>query len=347
MNKCIDKRQIDEGLTSVEVGLLPNGNKLMARIDKLSFVSSARNPENESKLAECLDQLKGDFDYGIRRPNKAKHHRKVMFIKSRKNKLISLRIEYEPKRNIGFIRMELSPQHIGCKAMNDLFSWLASPERCGVRVYNVLKASWVTRVDFALDLYGYSLNDFYLNLKGTRKGTVFSDENSVTGIRLGSVKSPLCVSNYDKVTPVGEGNTEDNDLTTMDVLAGSYERFTRIELRIKPMARSMMLKDLIFLNNPLKGVSLYNRDLKYDSGLLSDFTTELDKGTIPSALSKLTGSSRAVRKSRKAVLGQMPRYEMKLFNSDKVWSYWRDCLEQMGVLGQPQYWEERNRRRKR
>ena len=179
----VNSEYIDSGITSIKVGETDRGSIKM-RCDKLSFVSSAVVDElNEDRLDVKLGKLESDETMKVRRyqnrarkgQRKLKHYRRVVVISFIGKSKAKLRIDYRPlkRKKRAYVRFELSPQHFGPARLTQMIEWLADTDRLGRRLYKVLSAAWVTRCDIALDLYGYSLSDCYLQLSKAEGASFF------------------------------------------------------------------------------------------------------------------------------------------------------------------------------
>jgi hypothetical protein len=316
------------------------------RVDKLALVSAAESQENEEKLKNSMKQLKGDNLYSAG-PNikGSDHYRHKVAIRSKELPNATLSIEYSPYiKELGYIRLELSPQQFGPKGINQLISWLANKNQIGNRIYRILEEAWVTRVDCAVDLIGHSLNDYILDLDGARTGKTYTSDDDFPGYRLGAARSALCVSNYDKCYVNGKITKPDKDgLISLDAI--DHERFTRIEARIKPDNKNCKLSNLIFLENPLKKLHFYNRDLISDSRLPPPFSSALKQMTVLEAWDYITGDTKERRNARNRIKRVFKQYEIPFIDVDDIWTHWGESIEQLGVLGLPTQWSKKYRQK--
>lgn len=317
------------------------------RIDKLAIVSAATIKENEGRLAESLCCLEGDDVYSVR-PNikGSDRYQKKVNIYPRELPGACLSIEYHPiNKSSGYIRLELSPQNFGPEGITQLISWLADKQRLGNRIYRILYRAYVTRVDCAIDLVGHSLRDYILALKGARKGKLYDSDDCMPGMKLGAVRSSLCIANYDKCYVNGKVPPPDTDgLVTLDAV--DFERFTRIEARIKPDSRTCRLSDLQFMDNPLKRLHFYNRELVSDSRLPEEFALALQKVTVPEAWGYLSGTDKERRNTRARIERVFKEYEVPFVDVEAIWEHWCESVEQLGVLAQPLKWDRKIPRRR-
>lgn len=342
---------IDIGKTSVYAGSTWQGMPVMVRIDKLSFVSHSSNYEHRQKLGQKLDRMRDDSSYGVNWIRGGTCHYKQAFtIRDSANREAYLLIEFEPRRpSIGCVRFELSPQHFDPDEISQLFEWLSHPDRLGKVIYKVLSSSWVTRLDFAVDLYGCRLSDLIIGLQGARSAVTFDNDDDLDGLRLGSVRSKLYAVCYDKFDGSNQCNEAEPVRKTfdMDLLVQKLPRFTRVEVRSRP-GKGFLLSRLSMLDNAaLKKLSFYDPSLVDDQDLPDDFSRALRMHSLPIAMLAISGSRADKERQKRVVKRVLKRYEIQAFDPDEVWDGWLECVDNLGILGQPAYWIEKHRLRRK
>lgn len=362
----IHKRQVEIGLTSIPLGATTLGNIIQGRIDKLSVVSDTNVVENHSKLRKSLFKLKSEGKFRIRKKKDGTDcYKKSVTIRFKDAPKAYLKIDYAPRERLGrdekfgtggkvhkrgFIRMELSPQHFGPERVSELFDWLAHPERLGQRIYNVLERAWITRLDFAIDIYDFWLKEAYFHVKGARIGRVFNNGNDFQGKRIGGFRSKRHVQAYDKLK-VGPGIVlppfDKDGLVDVDLSVVPHRQFLRIEPRWKPAPGHLLkwLTDDQRCPNLIRDLCVLKRELILDWRLPMEFRKAIEKVTIVQALNQLSGSEKEKRSKRRKINRVLADYEWPLFDHEAVWNGWSGCLAKLGILAQPQYWSRKNRER--
>lgn len=342
----IPEKNIDFGKNYIEVSdNVFIGHKATLRIDKLSFTSE---PKDRDLLINKLIKIKSNSKYDVKHYRSsgsiAKLYKKTITICSKKNKKISLTINYKPKfKQVNFIRFELSPQHIRCKQMAKLIDFLAQKRCLGNLIFMLLNRADVTRIDIALDLYGISSSNYYFGLDGATKGKLhLKDEcHGFGGVSLGSYKSTVQIAVYDKVY-IEKGNIND---IKYNLYCHEELKFMRIEARIKPKGSSELMLSNLFMTerilNPFERLCIYPLSIKTQLLKYESFYNLLDKMTIPEALGKIEkgyakDNIRKILKQKKTCL----------FDGNALWKQEKiKCMALLGGIVQPAYWNRKNWRR--
>ncbi|SUC30177.1 Uncharacterised protein [Providencia rettgeri] len=154
--------------------------EMMHRIDKLSIVGDLEIDDTD-ELFDRLNKMKGSRFYSIRRrKTKSKYIKKLyryqVKVKNKYNPKQAFMIYYKPTEmdfkktdkyeGRGAVRFEFSPQHFTVDDINKLVLYLGKKKRLGKYLYKILKSAWVTRIDYALDIYDMRLSDYHIGFKG-------------------------------------------------------------------------------------------------------------------------------------------------------------------------------------
>jgi len=352
----------DKGRTDVMVGLTAKGTPMKKRIDKARAVSDMLNPKAKVRMEKALDALGSSENFVITRDNRKSkgfqdtHYRKKLVCRYRDDLDAYITIQYAPlgwdssqprkKLKRGFFYLETSPQHFGSARMNKMLAWLAKSENLGQDIYKVLAKAWITRVDIALDLYGYSLKDVHVMLEGARQGASKVDEGGFHRLRLGSSSSEFYLACYEKIGGNWHRLPGEKGEASLNLAVADSANFLRIEVRYQPKTTGrgkVPLSTLWYLKNPFDKVQLYSKDLDFDPRM-PDIVREmlLEGKSIPEALKAITGKPKEVRQIRRRIKSWLEEYRIQVFDSASVWSSWMDCVNQLGNLA-----KDRRKTRKR
>lgn len=369
--KKVSKQRVDNLRHSVSMGSTLLGQPMYARVDKLALVSELGADGNET-LFDRLFALKSRFCS----PYRIKSHKAVkgecgdlylnvaeIRVKDKpKGHPAALMIFFKPtskqhggKQGInqrGAIRMELSPQHYSADELTQLILWLGKKGRLGKYLYRVLKKAWITRVDYALDIIGMQLGDFYINLARASSGEIYDSDNGMGGIRIGSPKSTLYVAGYEKVDVSDLSEEERYHSTLVELEYKQCHEFLRLELRFSPEKGELLLGQINKMMNLPSRLTFYCNELREDKRLDPALASLLDKGmSIPQAWRKHVPSSvvngesvsTAKKQAKKRFNRLLVKYEVELFNVEELWDDLPEVIERLGILGKPQYWQYENR----
>jgi hypothetical protein len=221
--------------------------------------------------------------------------------------------------------------------MNKMLAWLAKSENLGKMIYGVLASARITRVDIALDLYGYTLQDFHVMLEGAQKGLSKVDEGGFHRVRLGSSSSEFYLACYEKIGGNWERLPGEKGEASLNLAVADSAKFLRIEVRCQPKTTGrgkVLLSTLWHLMNPWDKVQLYSKDLDFDPRLPDPVRDMLLQGkSIPEAMLAIPGKVKEVRQTRRRIKSWLEEYRLQVFDSDSVWSSWMECVHQLGSLG--------------
>ncbi|EDE7185573.1 hypothetical protein BXO55_02500 [Salmonella enterica subsp. enterica serovar Enteritidis] len=371
--KKVSKQRVDNLRHSVSMGSTSLGQPMYARVDKLSLVSELGADGNEVLFAR-LFALKSRS----RSPYRVEYHKvakdecgglyqsavKIRIRDKPKGYPAVLMIYFKPtskqhggKQGInqrGAIRMELSPQHYSADELTQLLRWLGKKGQLGKYLYRVLKKAWITRVDYALDIVGMQLGDFYISLARASSGEVYDSDNDMEGMRIGSPKSTLYVAGYEKVDVSSLSDEERYQATLVELEYKQYREFLRLELRLSPEKGELPLKQVNEMMNLPSRLAFYSKQLREDKRLDPALASLLDKGmSIPQAWRKHVPSSvvngesvsTAKKQAKKRFNRLLVKYEVELFDAEALWDKLPEVIERLGMFGQPQYWISKNRRK--
>jgi hypothetical protein len=369
--KKVSKQRVDNLRHSVSMGSTSLGHPMYARVDKLALVSELGADGNKALFARLFAlKSRSRSPYSVEYHEAAKDecgnlYQSVVKIRIRdkpKGHSPALMIFFKPtskqhggKQGItqrGAIRMELSPQHYSADELTQLLRWLGKKGRLGKYLYRVLKKAWITRVDYALDIVGMRLCDFYISLARAGTGEVYDSDNGMEGMRIGSSKSTLYVAGYEKVDVSDLSDEERYQATLVELEYKQYREFLRLELRLSPEKGELPLKQVNETMNLPSRLAFYSKQLREDKRLDPALASLLDKGmSIPQAWRKHVPSSvvngesvsTAKKQAKKRFNRLLVKYEVELFDAEALWDKLPEVIELLGVLGKPQYWKYENR----
>ena len=362
----ISKIQLDNLSKSIPASKVNDGYQMKHRFDKLSVVGNIQSNEL-AIFYNRLNQLQSDEHYIVKRGEYKDDGIKDLYsqhvsIRSRHNKKQVFVISYMPTRmdlkktsvykGRGAIRIEVSPQHYSAEDITQLIIYLGKKKRLGKYVYQLLKAAWITRIDYALDIYNMRLSDYHIGFLAARSGERYPNEGELQGQKLGSGESEHHLSCYEKLD-VGE------DLVSLNALPDDelqlnvanwrdirhYRQFLRLEVRYKPRKKKLLLRNLHSLHNLLERVQFYKKPLLAKKGDL-DWEALLSGRTLPELRRFIKDTYPDISKTQLDRLGRrLKSNQVNIFNKDDLWCDLHLLIDKLGILGKPQYWQLKHRQK--
>ena len=183
-------------------------------------------------------------------------------------------------------------------------------------------------------------------MKGARHDSCkYKDfDDSRKGLYLGSIKSSLSFLCYEKGLLINPESLRELDKDgKVEVRVKDLSNFLRVEARYKPNNKSLMLRNIPDMKTPWKRLSIYSRSADLIEGVPDSFLRRMKKMPITKALAKLRGTKNEVRNMKNKIERRLKEHEVGFIDYDLIWQSWYDCVCEMGLLGQPQYWDKRNR----
>ncbi|EJW8540916.1 hypothetical protein OCZ56_003357 [Salmonella enterica] len=355
----VSVKRIDDGRKSIDTGLVScDGHPVKKRIDYISIVSEIGNEQEKQSLFKKLSAMikQGDEHYQVepRYPGKNKarvnRYKHTIVIKKRGcDTPYLLRIDWDAiNNNAGEIRFDFRPQHVSNIGLNRLLLWLANKHRLGLLLYTLLERAWVTRIDVALDVYGFGCEEYeYVSLKGCSKAQtrVFPDGGKETC--LGSRKSSLYIACYPKVDSQGVPVAEPDDDGLVSINTLKMDEFMRFEARLHFKLKGQCgLKSLLYIANPFEKLEFYSKSLFDVLTRFPDFAMLFERYPLPQAKSeykKVIGKS-AFQQFEHRYLH--PHIQPDFLNVQAIWEQWFLCVYGLGLLGRSPYWSRKHRERR-
>ncbi|EPS9066829.1 hypothetical protein [Providencia stuartii] len=362
----ISKIQLDNLNASVMIDNQLNNYQMMHRFDKLSVVGNIQNNELEV-FYNKLNSLKSDEHYIVKRCVSKDENIKKLYIHqvsiiSRYKKKQVLVINYMPTKidlkktpiykGRGEIKMEVSPQHYSTGEMTQLFVYLGKKKRLGKYLYQLLKEAWITRIDYALDIYNMRLSDYHIGYLAARSGEHYPNERELQGLKLGSHKSEYHLSCYEKLD-VGDDLVSLNELPDEELQIEisnwrdiqHYRQFLRLEVRYKPRNKRLLLRNLHSLHNLLERVHFYKKPLIINKGDL-DWEALLSGMTLPELRQYIKDTYLDTSETLlKRLERRLKSNQIDIFNQDDLWCDLHLLIDKLGILGKPQYWQLKYRQK--
>lgn len=335
--------------------------EMMHRIDKISIVGDLEI-DDTNELFDRLNKMKGSRFYSIRRrKTKSKYIKKLyryqVKVKNKYNPKQAFMIYYKPTEmdfkkkdkyeGRGAVRFEFSPQHFTVDDINKLVLYLGKKKRLGKYLYKLLKSAWVTRIDYALDIYDMRLSDYHIGFKGACCGERYSSEGEFQGQRLGSNKSEYHASCYEKLD-VGDDLDSLSDEELQLIITNwreiqDYRRFLRIETRYKPRSKALLLRDIRNLHNLLERIGFYKKPLCTKEGDL-DWELLLSGMILPELRNYVNKTNpKEAKKILKRLDNRLKNNQVDLFDKDEIWCDFHLLVEKLGILGVPALWQKNQR----
>ncbi|EDQ6205880.1 hypothetical protein HX70_001250 [Salmonella enterica subsp. enterica] len=365
--KKVSKARVDNLRHSVFMGSTSLGHPMYARVDKLAFVSELGADGNKALFTRLFAlKIRSRSPYSVEYHKAAKDecgdlYQSVAEIRIRdkpEGHPAALMIYFKPTSKQhggkqgatqrGAVRMELSPQHYSSDELTQLFLWLGKKGRLGRHLYYALEKAWITRVDYALDIVGMWLGDFYISLARASTGEVYDSDNDMEGIRIGSPKSTLYVAGYEKVDVSDLSDEERYQATLVELEYKQCREFLRLELRLSPEKGELPLKQVNEMVNLPSRLAFYSKQLREDKRLDPVLASLLDKGmSIPQAWRGHTPSpvvngepvSTVKKQAKKHFNRLLVKYEVELFDAEALWDKLPEVIERLGILGKSALWQ--------
>lgn len=332
--------------------------EMMHRIDKLSIVGDLEIDDTD-ELFDRLNKMKGSRFYSIERKkatdeNMSKLYRYQIKVGNKYNPKQVFMIYYMPTeidfkktdkyQGRGAVRFEFSPQHFTVDDINKLVLYLGKKKRLGKYLYKILKRAWVTRIDYALDIYDMRLSDYHIGFKGACCGERYSSEDEFQGQRLGSNKSEYHASYYEKLD-VGDDLDSLSDEELQLIITNwreiqDYRRFLRLEVRYKPRCKALLLRDIRNLHNLLERIGFYKKPLCTKEGDL-DWELLLSGMILPELRDYVNKTNpKEAKKILKRLDNRLKNNQVDLFDKDEIWCDFHLLVEKLGILGVPALWQK-------
>lgn len=355
MTQQFKRERVTSLLGKVPLGVNSVGQSVYGGLDKLAWVTDMHGRKKNLELKQRLLGLISDGDYLIKVRPAGKdecggHYRWVLEIrlkdKTRRHPVL-LVIQFDPTNSQrGFMRVELSPQHYSAQQITDLFVWLGRKGRIGKYLYRGLRNAWITTIHYALDVVGMKLHDYFIGLACVRKGKFNDLHGKEEGLRLGS--TTVVASVYEKVDAPEISTEKRYEQTLLMLEENQFRRFLRLELRLSPGKKKVLLSNLLRLDNLVSKLAFYDRNALTDPELETDFARLLREG-IPYPVARATYQPSAVLNGKpvsptkkaadKRVDKVMSQHRVELFDSESIWAMLPLVVEKLGILTQPQYWQ--------
>ncbi|MCS3434034.1 hypothetical protein [Klebsiella sp. BIGb0407] len=365
-NEGSDSLRLDNLGLSIPINDQSGNHPMTHRFDKLSVVGNVENIHLED-LYDMLRRLKSDDFYCIRHGKTTCQHIKELYcyqvvINSRINKKQVLVIYYKPTKKDfkaangyegrGAIRLEISPQHFLAEDITKLIVYLGKKNRLGKHIYQFMKKAWITRIDYALDIYSMRLSDCHIGFKASRDGKHYPNNGELQGLRLGSPESEYHMACYEKLD-VGDDleSLKALDDEKLEMIISNwcdnkdYRQFLRLEVRYKPKGKKLLLRELHNLHNLLERIQFYRKPLMI-KGLDLNYEELLSRLTLPELRIYIQDTNPYNAKSLlKQLDNSLKNNRVDVFNKDEIWCGLHLLIGKLGILGKPQYWGAENRKK--
>ncbi|WP_051691248.1 hypothetical protein [Mangrovibacter sp. MFB070] len=335
---------------SLRIGSDKEGHELKMRCDKLTVVlplskGMAKAEVMYSLLLEMSEGKYKTYDiqckYLNKKEVKQKHYYAALIIRRKSDGKMLLRIDFKPfNKRTGAVRLDFRPQHMSAEQLDKMLSWLDC--KLGNGLFPLLRKSWVTKVDVALDVYGCHLHDYEWRLKSAFRYDFFDKKSGLPGKRLGSKRSPLCVLCYEKHDATGDllSKCLHQPDGSMDMVLNESSDFLRVEAKIRPGGRPgskkhdcLMLRGLGMLDYPFERLIIYPVNIERIKAGTYGQAVDAGRGTKTHIKRSSSMSPDTYWKSRKG-RENLERFRVKLFDKNHVWSFWPECVQRLGrILG--------------
>ncbi|EOD6327566.1 hypothetical protein ACRBF7_001326 [Providencia stuartii] len=354
----ISKEKLDNLKKSIAIPHELGHYEMMHRIDKISIVGDLET-DDIKEFFDRLNKMKGNPIYSIERKkvtdeNMSKLYQYQIEVRNKTNSEQMVIIHYMPTeidfkktdkyQGRGAVRFEFSPQHFSFDDINKLVLYLGNKKRLDNYLYKILKSAWVTRIDYALDIYDMRLSDYHIGFKGACCGERYSSEGEFQGQRLGSNKSEYHASCYEKLD-VGDDLDTLHDKDLQLIITNwreiqDYRRFLRLEVRYKPRCKALLLRDIRNLHNLLERIGFYKKPLRTKKGDL-DWESLLSGMTLPELRDYVKETyPNEVKKIFKRLDNRLKSNQFDLFDKDEIWCDFHLLVEKLGILGVPALWQK-------
>ena len=274
-------------------------------IDKCSFVCTDPNDDQVDKTCAAIVQVvnSGRWLGAFLSPAKRFRHQVSIPIPETGQRAL---FQFGPKGNNGpAYRTEINPALLGKSGIERLIDLLDELlPRGGIQF---MRGSTASRVDLALDVDGYSVNDVVVRSRKQQIHGLFSDRNG----------NPA--THY-------FGRPKNNNTCVYTKPDGDGHQFLRIERRLKPRCRAI---DLPFIKNPFACIQIVHTDaLLPHAGDLNPQHL-FDSIRIRGFSHVLKHLPAAQRKALTAVLKDP--HNSLLPPMDEFWTHWPEVLANSGL----------------
>ncbi|WP_313047251.1 hypothetical protein [Atlantibacter hermannii] len=355
MKQQVNRERVTSLRDKVPLGLNNNYQSIYGSLDKAAFVTDMNDWSDNLKLKQRLRTLASGDLYIIKVRPAGKdecggHYRWVLEIRLKdktRSHPVMLMIQFDPTNSQrGFMRVELSPQHYSAQQITDLFVWLGRKGRIGKYLYRGLRNAWITTIHYALDVVGMKLHDYLIGLACVRTGKFNDLHGKEEGLRLGS--TTVVASVYEKVDAPEISTEKRYEQALLMLEENQFRRFLRLELRLSPGKKELLLSNLLRLDNLVSKLAFYDRNALIDPELETGFARLL-RENIPYPVARATYQPSAMLNGKpvsptkkaadKRVDKVMSQHRVELFDSEAIWAMLPLVVEKLGILAQPQYWQ--------
>lgn len=337
----IPSQIIDQGVNFSRVD-----NSVNTRIDKITIILPVSNKvfsNGKSKQGYVLqainDMWNTDRYLIIRASRLGRRYIRGLTLKLKDNINCYIYVECQPiSKHSEFMRLELSPQHWNINQLNEALVFIFNS--INKRSISLLRKAYISRVDFAIDIDGHVMSDVIVDYDGVRNGHI-TTTTSFGGLKLGSNTSRICLSVYEKFTFIGEQEPEKVTPKMLRVKDTDVHPFTRFEIRFSPEKNEVPLSELKAIENLASGLHLYDRKAVLSrSRTHVGFKQGIQSMPLPEVWKAYyADTSRKGRERKQKMMNILASNEWN-FGQIKIWKCWPECVSKLGLLSQPDLWNE-------
>lgn len=336
----ISRRRIDKGCVSTRVD-----NKTNIRIDALDILIPVEGKTNtktqamRDRISDAINRIEGNNIYTVERKRRTNDYIRCRKIKLRSNTDCYITLECLPiSNNRSFLKLKLSPQHWRIDELNAMLLFIFG--FINRKAITLLKKAYISRIDLAIDIYEHIMSDVIVGFDGIRSGHITAN-TAPYGLKLGSDHSIFFLSVYEKYTFTGDKRPKGTSKGVVRVKDEDVIPFTRFEIRHRPKKNELLLSDLCSMNEFVSKLHLYDRDAVLTRARThACFKTAIQSMTLPEVWKAYYADTSRKGRERKQKMMKILASNGRNFGPERIWKCWPECVSKLGLLAQPDHWNE-------
>lgn len=323
-------------------------NRINTRIDKITIILPVSNKvfsngkSQQGYVLQAINDMQNTDRYLIIRARRlGRRYIRGITLRLKDNIKCYIYVECQPiSKHSEFMRLDLSPQHWNINQLNEALMFIFNAIH--KRSISLLRKAYISRIDFAIDIDGHVMSDVIVDYDGVRNGHI-TTSTSFGGLKLGADTSRICLPVYEKFTFIGEQEPEMNPPKMFRVKETDVHPFTRFEIRFSPEKHEVPLSELKAIENLASSLHLYDRHaVLLRSRTHRCFKTAIQSMTLPEVWqTHYPNTSRNLKmRLRKEKMQKILSSNELALNTDMIWASWPECVSKLGLLAQPNLWNE-------
>ncbi len=336
----IARQRIDKGCVSTRVD-----NKTNIRIDELDILipvkgkTKAKTQAMRDRILDAVNAIEENSIYKVERKRRTNDYIRCRKIKLRSNTDCYITLECLPiSKNRSFLKLKLSPQHWRIDELNAMLLFIFG---CiNRKAITLLKKAYISRIDLAIDIDEHIMSDVIVGFDGIRSGHITAN-TAPYGLKLGSDHSIFFLSVYEKYTFTGDKVPKGTSKGVVRVKDEDVIPFTRFEIRHRPKKNKLLLSDLNSMNEFVSKLHIYDRGAVLTRARThACFKTAISSMTLPEVWKAYYADTSRKGRKRKQKMMKILESNKWNFGPERIWKCWPECVSKLGLLAQPDHWNE-------